>query len=605
MKKGLVVSDFPELLLEWDYELNNSIQTPDSITIGNSTIKVNWKCSSCGHRWPSTVYNRAHLKSGCPQCANQRISNKSRERLFDSRKSLVTLFPDIAAEWHPTKNLPREVSEIMPGSNDQAWWLCSVCGTEFLTQVCNRTGNKHVGCPTCNKHMHTSFPEQAIFYYVKQSFPNAQNGYTDGFENQMELDIFIPERMTGIEYDGNFWHSNKVIERNKRKYEMCQKNGINLVRIKEDYKRYKICRDDCDIVISRDDATDYGLNNAIISMLRLLDSDTTCDIDVARDRSVIKSNYITSFRATSLQARFPNIASEWHPTLNGMLRPDMVMPASHDKVWWLRPKCGSPYSASPSKRTRKNPSACPVCTGKKIVVGINDLATFCPDLAKEWHPTLNGDLLPTMVAPNYSKKVWWMCANCGNEFHVTPNKRVSRNQGCDKCAMKRRSEEQHKKSLKNGKNTVAALRPDLLEEWDYERNNDFCTPENVSTGNTSILIHWICSKCGNRWQASAYSRVRLGSGCKACSYKRVGQLNRSRAVKRGMNDMASQYPELLKEWDYEKNKSICSPDGITIGSNTRVHWSCPTCGYKWCTSPYNRIHNRSGCRMCSGKKRKE
>ena len=39
--------------------------------------------------------------------------------------------------------------------------------------------------------------------------------------------------------------------------------------------------------------------------------------------------------------------------------------------------------------------------------GFNDLATLCPDLAKEWHPTKNGDLKPEDVACGSNRRVWW------------------------------------------------------------------------------------------------------------------------------------------------------------------------------------------------------
>jgi hypothetical protein len=39
--------------------------------------------------------------------------------------------------------------------------------------------------------------------------------------------------------------------------------------------------------------------------------------------------------------------------------------------------------------------------------GINDLATVNPELAKEWHPTKNGDLTPDMVNVDSNRKVWW------------------------------------------------------------------------------------------------------------------------------------------------------------------------------------------------------
>ena len=45
--------------------------------------------------------------------------------------------------------------------------------------------------------------------------------------------------------------------------------------------------------------------------------------------------------------------------------------------------------------------------GIRAIKGINDLETTCPDLAKEWHPTKNGDLKPTDVTSGTDKKGWW------------------------------------------------------------------------------------------------------------------------------------------------------------------------------------------------------
>lgn len=436
LKKGVndLASQHPDLLLEWDYEKNSTICAPDEITIGNGSQKVHWICSTCGYRWPATVYSRVHLNSGCPPCGDLEIGKKSRERRFDPNKNLLTLFPDIAAEWNPTKNTSLELEKIMPGSNNDVWWLCSTCGTEYHTQVVNRTGYKHVGCRTCNKHMHTSFPEQAIFYYVKSVFPNAENKYTDVFDNRMELDIYIPELATAIEYDGSYWHSKTSIDQAKRKYAVCQKHNIRLIRVKENYKRYEICLGDCDNDIFRMSPSDDGLKEVILAVFDLLSTDVILDVDISRDGAEIKSSYIVSFKEKSLLAKYPELCTEWHPTLNGKLRPDMVMPSCHDKVWWLCFKCGQPYPASPGHRTRPNPTGCSVCAGKRIVAGINDLASKRPDLAIDWHPTLNGDLLPTQVALNYSKKVWWKCHVCGHEYFRTPNERVNKNQGCRECS---------------------------------------------------------------------------------------------------------------------------------------------------------------------------
>lgn len=37
------------------------------------------------------------------------------------------------------------------------------------------------------------------------------------------------------------------------------------------------------------------------------------------------------------------------------------------------------------------------------------LLTTHPEISKEWHPTLNGDLTPNDVSYGMKKKVWWKC----------------------------------------------------------------------------------------------------------------------------------------------------------------------------------------------------
>ncbi len=37
------------------------------------------------------------------------------------------------------------------------------------------------------------------------------------------------------------------------------------------------------------------------------------------------------------------------------------------------------------------------------------LAQTHPDIAKQWHPTNNGDLSPSDVTKGSHKKIWWKC----------------------------------------------------------------------------------------------------------------------------------------------------------------------------------------------------
>ena len=92
---------------------------------------------------------------------------------------------------------------------------------------------------------------------------------------------------------------------------------------------------------------------------------------------------------------------------DGALTPEQVLAGSEKRVWW---QCGRGHAwqTSVSTRTRAN-CRCPVCAGRTVLAGENDLATLSPELAAEWHPTLNGALTPDMVTAGSNKRVWWQC----------------------------------------------------------------------------------------------------------------------------------------------------------------------------------------------------
>ena len=124
----------------------------------------------------------------------------------------------------------------------------------------------------------------------------------------------------------------------------------------------------------------------------------------------------------------PVLASEWHPTKNGELYPTMVSRGSGRKVWW---KCAEGHEWQATIGSRSQGSGCPYCSGNKVMPGFNDLATKNPDLATEWHPTRNGDLLPFQVTLKSGKKVWWLC-KYGHEWQAKVSSRAN-GSGCPVC----------------------------------------------------------------------------------------------------------------------------------------------------------------------------
>lgn len=210
----------------------------------------------------------------------------------------------------------------------------------------------------------------------------------------------------------------------------------------------------------------------------------------------------------NLAVCFPNIATEWHPSLNGNTTPEMVLPHSNKSAWWLC-KEGHEWQARINNRT-SGETGCPICNGNGAPKGERDLNTMFPEIAKQWHPNKNGDLGPSMVMPHHNGRVWWMCEK-GHEWQVSPNNRMA-GCGCPFCNQHRLIPEE---------TSLTAVRPDIAAQWDYEKN-DPDTPGDV-TAYSNKKYWWRCD-VGHRWMATVANRS-YGEECPDC-------LNRKRRKRR-------------------------------------------------------------------------
>ena len=82
----------------------------------------------------------------------------------------------------------------------------------------------------------------------------------------------------------------------------------------------------------------------------------------------------------SLAEVHPELVSEWSEK-NLTLTPDDITFGSNKKVWW-RGACGHEWQTS--VKARSNGEKCPICSGARVIAGINDLATLEPLLVKQW-----------------------------------------------------------------------------------------------------------------------------------------------------------------------------------------------------------------------------
>ena len=201
-----------------------------------------------------------------------------------------------------------------------------------------------------------------------------------------------------------------------------------------------------------------------------------------------------------LKTKFPEIAAQFHPVKNGTLTPSQIASTSHEKVWWICDK-GHEYEAIVSNKSQGH--GCPVCAGKIVLPGFNDLASDNPTLIAEWHPTKNGKLTPQQVTANSTKKVWWQCSE-GHEWQASPNHRNYGKHNCPYCSNQK---------ILMGFNDMTTTHPELAKEWHPTLNGELL-PTMIGAGSHK-KVWWQCSE-GHEWQAIIQSR-KLGYGCPVCA----------------------------------------------------------------------------------------
>lgn len=133
-------------------------------------------------------------------------------------------------------------------------------------------------------------------------------------------------------------------------------------------------------------------------------------------------------RCSSLAALHPHLAKEW--SKENKLDPWSVYEKSSLRVLW---ECSSGHSweTTVGRRVREN-GVCPTCSGYRLNVGLNDLATTHPHIAREWDYSKNR-LKPNEISYSSHEEIWWKCKE-GHTWKQSCNSRVTKiRQVCLRC----------------------------------------------------------------------------------------------------------------------------------------------------------------------------
>lgn len=335
--------------------------------------------------------------------------------------SLGYLHPKLIEEWNNEKNGTLTPNHIYEKSNFNVWWQCPK-GHEYQTRVYNRTIQKS-GCPFCARKkvsnensLEKTHPEISLTWHPEKNGQLKPSEVLSGSsknawwlcQKNHAWEAQIGSRVKhGCPYcSGNKTASKDSIEETNPtlagEWHPTKNSGELPSAFSQGsgFKAWWIC------------SKGHEWQAAIYSR-----KDQGCPICAGR--------YVSD--NNNLKVKNPELASQWHPTKNGTLKPENVLSSVKLRVWWL---CKNGHEWEDTINNRSSNLKCPHCIGR-IPSIYNNLGLDNPTLAAEWHPTKNKPLTPSDFTKGSGKRVWWKC----KRGHVWDAVIASRNngRGCPKC----------------------------------------------------------------------------------------------------------------------------------------------------------------------------
>lgn len=555
----------PDVAREWHYVLNGD--GPEDVTV--SSGKKRWWLCEKGHSWEATIASRTGGHK-CPYCSNQKTGPDN---------NLEVLRPDLAAEWHPTKNGNLRAKDVTLGSNRKVWWL-GKCGHEWDDMTVVQRTRQNQGCPYCAgkrvapedslAHLYPYLVDQwhptlngdltpwmvtpgsgLLVYWIcrrghapwrakVQDRAKGGTGCPNCTNQTSKIQIRLYCELRVLFHDVRYRHRTSGIECDIfiPGYQIAiEYDGIYWHKDKEDQDRQKSTK------LSRMGIRDFRLREVGLSLLS------------ERDTSVPKKpRHLATIRDLLKKLiRFGGLSGNDRAKVHNYLRENRLRAEScYNKMLSALP--GPPAEES--------------------------LEVKHPEVAKDWDYEENSPLTPRDIWPGDNEKYAWVCFKCGYKWRASANNRTARTSpsGCKDCTRRRRwvTEESN----------LGTKRPDLASLWHRQRNGKM-TPRDVATWDRR-KFWWQCS-LGHEWRATVHS-MSSGKKCPYCAGK----------LPTAENNLEAKFPEIAKDWHKTKNGELL-PSEVLPFSHKAVWWLCAS-GHERPQRIADR-NKRGGCPDCKKQKR--
>ena len=406
---------------------------------------------------------RTQRGGGCPECAKKIRANNRIETIVEKNGCITA--PLLLKEWDYEKNkeLGLFPDKLTTHSNKKAWWKCSACGYEWKTTVANRSGCS--SCPACINRvivagvndLVTTHPELANEWDYEENGELLPQHVSYGMGKKVgwkcslghkykatilhrssgtNCPICNSGRQTSFAEQAVFYYVKQLYPSTINRYRDIFDNGMEIdiyipeIRYGIEYdgsywhktdnydreqKKYEICKaKGIRLIRIKAFTKEYSIDAPCFADYTLfLKEDNVSELE-----KMIQSLYF-SLCNTCLCGQWENAIT----TVN----------LERDR-----------YKISNYRYEQKN-----------------SFMDEHPELAKEWHPTKNEDLTPSMFRSGSSFLAWWLCSACGYEWKTSIWSR-SKGSGCEKCNRKNNAGQNHYKAKKIYQYTREGL---FVREW--------------------------------------------------------------------------------------------------------------------------------------------
>lgn len=191
-----LLSQHPHVEKLWNFTKNKI--NPNEVLSGSHTKY--WFTCSKGHNYKTEARSiqRGHQ---CPICTGHKTIKDT---------SIIKTHPHLVKEFSKSNKIKLE--NVSSGSNLKLLWECKK-GHQWEATAYHRA-IENTDCPYCKLHG-TSKPELFLLDKISKLYPDTIHRYKT---KHGEIDLFIPSLNIGIEYDGEYWHKNKVEKDTKKNY---------------------------------------------------------------------------------------------------------------------------------------------------------------------------------------------------------------------------------------------------------------------------------------------------------------------------------------------------------------------------------------------------